>query len=329
MRRLVMTVAAFTAALSLGALSGNAQKSERVWRIGILLSGTPNTHGHYVTWLQNGLRNHGYANGNDYVFVHRWAMGKRKRLPALAKELVQENVDVIIVNGGSSVRAAGTATRRIPIVVGTAGGLGRRYGLVSSLAKPGGNVTGSTFYNLPDLSAKRLALLNEAVPKLKSVAFLFYPLKRARAELKKLKKVAIQRGIKILPLEVGNLSEIERAFASMANGKADAVMINVSYLTTLHRDRLVARARDMKLPSMCEQWAFVESGCLMSYSADRKHMMTRAAYFIDRILKGANPGDLPVERSDKYKLGINLKTAKHLGISLPPSTLLRADEVIE
>jgi putative ABC transport system substrate-binding protein len=329
MSRLFTIIVVFVAALTFCGFSADAQKPKKAWRIGVLLSGTLKSHSHHVAWLRNGLKDFGYIDGRDFVFVLRWGMGKRKRLPELAKELVRESVDVIVVNGGASVRAAGKATRTIPIVVGSAGGLGRRYGLVKSLAKPGGNVTGSTYHNLPDLSAKRFSLLKEAVPKLNRFAFIFYPLSRARSELKKLREIAAKTGIEVLPLQVRNGSDIEAAFASMKKLQPDALMINTSALTNLHRDRLVARANEMKLPSMCEQWAFVHSGCLMSYSTDREYMMARAAYFIDKILKGANPGELPVERSHRYKLVINVNTAKALRLTLPSSILLQADEVIE
>jgi putative ABC transport system substrate-binding protein len=296
-------------------------------RIGTLFGGSPTTHGRYVNWLRQDLQDLGYVEGQNYVFVSRWAMGKYKRLPKLAMELVDEKVDVIVVNGGSSVRALGKATQTIPVVVGSAGNLGT-YGFVASLARPGGNVTGSTF-NTSDLTTKRLGLLKEAVTGARRVAFLFYPLGRAKRELNRIEIVGESLRLKIQPLQVRTLGEIEGAFVSMVNKGADALMINLSAVTIFHRKRIAALAIKKKIPTMCEQASFAHAGCLMSYAADRRHMMRRAAAFVVKILRGAKPADLPVELASRFKLVVNLKTAKAIGITLPASIFLQATDVIE
>ncbi len=321
----IIAVVALAFALVVSTHPAAAQQAEKVWRIGTLLSGSPATHGHNVDWLRQGLGDLGYVEGRNFVVVHRWAMGKRKRLPALAVELARAKVDVIVVNGGTSIKAALKATRTIPIVVGSAGNLANH---VTSLSRPGGNITGSTF-NVSALNGKRVGLLREAVPGAKRVAFLFYPLRRALRDLKRIESSGKTLGFKVQPLKVQTPGEIESAFASMVKARADVLMVNLSSFTISHRKRLIALAIKNKLPTMCDLALFVRAGCLMSYSADRKHMMRRAAAFVDKILKGANPAELPVELASRYKLVVNLKTAKALGITLPPSIFVQATEVIE
>ncbi len=316
---------AITSAILTVAQPCYAQQVGKVARIGTLFSGSPATHGHNVDWIRQGLRDLGHVEGRSYVFVPRWAMGKRKRLPALAKELVKAKVDVIVLNGGGSIRAALNATRVIPIIVGSAGNLARN---VTSLAKPGGNITGST-YNVSALNGKRLGLLRETLPGARQVAFLFAPLARALRDLKRIKSASKGLGIKVQPLQVQTLEEIEDAFVSMSSERTDFLIINLHAFTNFHRKRLAALAIKHKLPTMCERGSFAEAGCLMAYSADRKHMMRRAAAFVDRIIKGASPADLPVEIATRYKFVVNLKTAKAIGITLPASILLQATDVIE
>ena len=325
MTRTILLVAGLTVALLAAPMTAGAQEAGKVARVGILSGGSPASHGQNFDWLHQGLGDLGYVEGWNFVFVHRWAMGKRKQLPALAKELVRAKVDVIVVNGGTSIKAALTATRTVPIVVGSSGNLAR---YVASLAKPGGNITGSTF-NVSALNGKRLGLLREALPSARRVAFLFYPLRRALRDLKRIESANKTLGFKVQPLKVQTPGDIEGAFASMVNARADALMINLSSFTISHQKRLTALAIKNKMPTMCDLALFAQAGCLMSYSADRKHMMRRAAAFIDKILKGANPGDLPVELASRYKLVVNLKTAKALGLKLPPSIFVQATEVIE
>ncbi len=325
MMRTIICVIGLAISLVAAPLVSKAQQPEKPARIGILLSGSPATHGQYVDWFRQGLSDLGNVEGRNFVFVHRWAMGKRKLLPALAAELVAGKVDVILVNGGTSIRAVMKATRTIPIVVGTAGNLTKH---VDSLARPGGNITGSTF-NVSVLNGKRLGLLVEAFPGARRVAFVHSPLDRALRDLKRNQVAGKALGLKIQPFRVRTVAEIEAAFVSMVNQRADALIINLSSVTIFHRNRLAALAIKNKLPTMCEQALFARAGCLMAYAADREHMLRRAAAYVDKILKGAEPADLPVEIASRYKLVVNLKTSKALGITLPPSILLQADEVIE
>ncbi len=324
-----ITILAVAFAIFAFAQPAYAQQTGKPARVGTLFSGSPASHGHYVDWFRQGLGVLGYVEGRNYVFVSRWGMGKRKRLPKLAAELVEAKVDVILVTGRVALSAAGKATQTIPIVVGTVSNLVKYQGFVASLAKPGGNVTGST-YNATALNGKRLALVREALPDAQRVAFLFSSSsKRTLRNLKRTEVAGKALGFKIQPLKARSLGEIKDAFASMVKGRADALIIHTSSFTNFHRNRLMALAITKKIPTMCENETFAQAGCLMVYAGDRKHMLLRAAVFVDKILKGAKPAELPVEIASRYKLVVNLKTAKALGITLPPSILLRADKVIE
>ncbi len=323
----MLTISIAATFLVLAPLAAGAQEAGKVARIGTLLSGSPATHGHYVDWFRQGLRDLGYVEGRNYVLVSRWAMGKRKRIHRLAAELARAKVDVIFVNGSTVVKAVAKATRTIPIVVGSATGLGT-YGLVASLARPGGNVTGSTSISL-ELAGKRMQLLKEIVPGIRRVAYLFTGRKRSTKTLKQTEAVGRALGVKIQPFAVKSLEELERALAAMKGARPDAIYAAGASVVFYHKKRVIAFANSMNLPVMCTRVEMARTGCLMAYVPDRTYQMRRAAAFVDKILKGANPGDLPVERPTKFRLVINLKAAKTLGITVPPSILLRATEVIE
>ena len=318
---------AVTGFLLLAPFAAQAQQAGKIWRIGTLMNGSPATHGHNLEWYRQGFNELGYVEGRNYVFVSRWAMGQRKRLPGLAKELVAANVDVIMVSGGSPARAAAKATKKIPIVVGSASGLGT-WGLVATLARPGGNVTGSTAFD-PGLEGKRLELLRQAAPGVRRVAFLFFPDKRIRKELKRTETAARSLGVKIIPFPVRSLGDIEDAFVSIVNARIDALIVPSSAIVYFNRKRVAELVTARKMPAICARQKIAKTGCLIAYVPDRSFMNRRAAFFVDKILKGANPGDLPVERPTKYKLIVNLKLARAFGITVPPSILLRATEVIE
>lgn len=318
---------AVTGFLLLAPFAAQAQQAGKIWRIGTLMNGSPATHGHNLEWYRQGFNELGYVEGRNYVFVSRWAMGQRKRLPGLAKELVAANVDVIMVSGGSPARAAAKATKKIPIVVGSASGLGT-WGLVATLARPGGNVTGSTAFD-PGLEGKRLELLRQAAPGVRRVAFLFFPDKRIRKELKRTETAARSLGVKIIPFPVRSLGDIEDAFVSIVNARIDALIVPSSAIVYFNRKRVAELVTARKMPAICARQKIAKTGCLMAYVPDRSFMNRRAAVFVDKIFKGANPGDLPVERPTKYKLIVNLKLARAFGITVPPSILLRATEVIE
>ena len=327
-RPMIRRIACFVAALAVlaSAHPAAAQQEGKVPRIGILMVGSPSSNAQTVNWFRQGLSNLGYVEGENFVAVNRWAMGKRKRLPALTKELIKDKVDVIVINGNSSIKAVLKVTRTIPIVVGSAGNLAK---YVTSLARPGGNITGST-YDSRALGTKRLALLKDALPGAQRVAYLFLRSdKNILGDLKRIETAANARGIKIQPLHVRNPGDIESAFVSMVKERADALFIRQSGPTMFHRKRLAALAITKKLPTMCEHASFARAGCLMTYTRDLRQMMRRAAVFVNKILKGAKPADLPVEVATRYKLVVNLKIAKVLGITLSPSVLLQATEVIE
>lgn len=316
------------AAIFLAPLVAQALETSKVWRIGTLANGSPATHGQYVEWYRQGLTDLGYVEGRNYVFVSRWAMGKRERLLALARELIVAKVDVIMVSGGTPTRMAAKATKTIPIVVGSASGLGT-WGLIASFAKPGGNVTGSTAF-VPGLQGKRMELLMEAVPGARRIGFMFFPgNKRGMDELKRTQTAARKLGATFKPFPVRTLGDIEDTFASTVHRPVDALMLTSSNIIYFNRKRVAEFVAQRKLPAICARQNIENTGCLLAYVPDRAIMNRRAAVFVDKILKGAKPGDLPVERPTKYKLIVNRKLARVLGIDLPGSILLRATEVIE
>jgi putative ABC transport system substrate-binding protein len=262
------------------------------------------------------------------LIEYRYAEGKVEQVPDLAAELVRLKPDAIVVGGTPATRAAKQATSTIPIVVGSADDL-VRAGLVASLAKPGGNITGSTGI-APDLSGKRLELLNEAIPKASRIAVVWYPSKQASddSEVKETEIAAHQLQMKIQPVRVRDPKEFPSAFAEAAKQHADAFIIIQGAFTLAHRARLTELAAQHRMPSMCEQAAWTNDGCLMSYGRDQLAQWRRAAYFVDRIFKGTKPADIPVEQPMKFEFVINLKTAKQIGVTIPPNVLARADRVI-
>jgi len=308
------------------ATAAQSQQKDRVPRIGIMMSGTPASHKHFVDWFREGLTSLGYVEGTNFVAVHRWGMGKRKQLPLLLKELIQEKVDVIVINGSGSVQAAREVSGTFPFVVGLSSLLLRS---VDNLAHPGGNITGST-YDTVALGAKRLALLKEVLPDADRVDFLFLPSpENVLKDVKGMQEAGKGAGVHIQPRPVRTLNDMENAFERMAKERANGVIIRRSGLTIRYRNRLAVLAVKYKVPTICDQGQFAPAGCLLTYTPNQREMMKRAAVFVDKILKGAMPADLPVEIAAKYDLVLNFKTAKALDISFPPSILLRATEVIE
>jgi len=304
-----------------------AQQPGKVPLIGFLRSGSPLTHGSQNEAFVQGLRELGYVEGKNILIEYRYAEGNGRRWPELAGELVRHKVDVIVVGGIGFTKAARQATSTIPIVA-TAGDL-VRAGLVSSLRKPGGNVTGSTEIS-PDLSGKRLELLKEVVPKASRVAVLWYPTVGLTDddEVKETQAAARQLGVKVQAVEVRAADEFEKAYAAISKQPANAIIIIQGSFTLFHRRDLVELAVKNRLPSFCESARFADEGCLVSYGADVLYLYRRAAVFVDKILKGTKPADLPVEQPTKFELVINLKTAKQNGLTIPPNVLAKADRVI-
>ena len=313
-------------ALGLLAAPGAARAQPvKVPRIGVLRAGAPpdpNLEG-----FRQGLRELGYVEGQNVVIEYRWAEGKLDRLADLAVELVRLKVDVIMTGGGQATQAAMSATSTLPIVTGAAGS--PATGLVASLARPGGNVTGLTVVNV-EMSAKKVELLREALPNVSRVAILGDPTNpNYELVLKESQRAAQLLRIQLQAVEVRNPNELEGAFAAMARGRAGAFIHAPSELFFAYRRRLLDLAAKSRLPGVGDDRAFVDSGGFMSYGPSFPQMFRRAATYVDKILKGAKPADLPVEQPTKFELVINLKTAKALGLTIPPSVLARADEVIQ
>ena len=305
------------------------QTAKKVPLIGILRSGSPSSAALLNEAIRQGLRDLGYIDGKTIAIEYRYAEGKLERLPELAAELVRLKVDVILLGGTDSIRAAKQATSTIPIVVGNAGDL-VGAGLVASLAKPGGNITGSTTIS-PDLSGKRLELLKEVVPNVSRVAVIWNRQVGGTTEeqVKQTESAARQFELKIQSVVVRDPSEFEGVYATMTKQGANAVIIIRDALTLFHRKKLAELAVKNRVPSMCEGQEFVDDGCLKAYGPDLLYLWRRAAVFVDKILKGAKPADLPVEQPMKFELVINLKTAKQIGLTIPQSVLYRADRVIK
>jgi putative ABC transport system substrate-binding protein len=324
--------AAPAVALALGILvlplASEAQQATKVWRIGYLGYGYP-TEARDLEAFRQRLRDLGYVEGKNLVIESRLAESSFERLPALAAELVSLKVDVIAAYGNATIVALKRATPTIPIVMIIAGDpVGA--GLVSSLAHPGGNVTGLSSRLAEGLSAKSLELLTQTVPGITRVGVLMVPNTHNHPTyLREIKAAGQRTGIAVLGLEARGRDEIERAFAALTKARAQGLIVLPSPVALTHQMQIVERAAQHRLPAIYPWREFTESGGLMAYSPNRTEMYRRSATFVDKILRGAKPADLPVEQPTKFELVINLKTAKALGITIPPSLLLRADHVIE
>ncbi len=273
------------------------------------------------------LRDLGYVEGDHFVLEERYAEGTAERLAALAADLVQQEVAVIVASGYAAVRAAQDATHTIPIVM-LLGGDPIGSGLIPSLTRPGGNLTGVAALS-SKLSAKRLALLKTVVPAASQVAVLFNPDDVSKAlDWTQTQAAARGLGVRLQPQEVRDPHTFGQAFAAMRQAHADALITFGDVFTLQHRTRIVTFATQSQLPAIYELKPFVEAGGLMAYGPRPKEMFQRVAGYVDKILKGAKPGDLPVEQPTTFELVINLKTAKALGLTIPPSLLSQADEVI-
>jgi putative ABC transport system substrate-binding protein len=301
-----------------------AQQAGRVYRIGILANVSGGTWGAFT----QGLRDLGYVEGQNITIEFRSSEGKYERLPDLAAELVRLKVDVIVAPANENVVVAKQATRTIPIVMaGSFDPVGS--GLVASLARPGGNVTGLSF-RATEIEGKRLELLKEIAPRVSRVAVLSNPTNRAiHSLLGEVEVAARSLGLQLQILEARGADEFQDAFVAMTRERAGALLVFPDGMFLLHRTRIADLAAKSHLPAMYGVREFVDAGGLVSYAPSIRDNLRRAAIYVDRILKGARPGDLPVEQPTKFELVINLKTAKALGLTIPPSLLARADHVIE
>ena len=321
---------AVLALVALGAapLAAEAQPAGKVPRIGFLGNSTAALEANLVGPFREGLRDLGYVEGRNVLIEYRWAEGKYERFPALIGELVALNVDVIVTAGTPATLAVKKATTSVPIVMVAVGDpIGT--GIVPSLSQPGGNITGLTSIS-PELDGKRLELLREVFPDVSHVAVLwnadsplqFVGERRTHAAAEVLH-------IKVLSLGVRNEEGLEKAFAAIARERPGALLVLADRLFLHHRARIMDFATKHRLPGVHAYRELVEAGGLMSFGPNYAEMHRRAAYFVDRILKGAKPGDLPVEGPATFELVINLKAAKALKLTIPQSVLLRADDVIQ
>jgi len=328
--RLIGLAVIFALSLTLAPLAAQAQsgKTPRIGYLGSGRSGTPDGQ-HVVDAFLQGLREHGWIEGQNIAIEWRHARGVDAKVPQLAAQLVGLGVDVIVVGGGNpAVRVAMGATSTIPIVmivsvdpVGT--------GLIASLARPGGNVTGLSIL-APEAAGKRLELLREVAPRASRVAVLWnaaHPGKRL--ELEETRRAAGTVGVKLQSVEVRRPGDFDRAFSEMARARPEALIAFSDILVLTHRHRIVEFAARHRLPMISETREVAEAGGLLTYGASLPALVRRAGYYVDKILKGAKPADLPVEQPTKFELVVNLTTAKTLRLTIPHSILVRADEIIQ
>lgn len=317
------------ALLALGAAPfASAQQTAKIPRIAVFSVTPLSGQAPWLEALRQGLRELGYVEGKNIVIEYRSAEGKLDRTQEIAAELVRLNVACIITAGTTPTRASKQATATIPIVMAS-GDDPVALGFVASLARPGGNVTGLTSLSA-DLAGKRLELIKEVIPTLSLVAVLWNPgVISAERQIEEIKSAAQNMAVRLQSLKVKHPDELEGAFQTAVQSHANGLIVVTSGPINIHRSKITALAARHRLPAIYDAQEFVSAGGLMSYAPSREDMYRRAAGYVDKILKGAKPADLPVERPAKFELTINLKTAKALGLQIPKAMLFRADQVIE
>ncbi len=323
---------AFLGALALAASlprEARAQPAGRVYKVGFLQTSTREQLLHLIKAFVEGLRDRGYRVGQNVVIEYRFAEARLERLPELAADLVRLKVDVIVTGINSNTIAAKQATTTIPIVMANAvDPVGA--GLVASLARPGGNITGLSQDTGDEINGKRLELLKDVLPKLSRVAVLWNPeFAPNQARWKATADVARKLGLALLSVEARGLDDLERAFASMTKERAGALVVLGDAVLFNYRGQIGSMATRNRLPGISSVKEYAEAGLLMTYGASLSDLWRRAATYVDKLLKGAKPADLPIEQPSKFELVINLKTAKALGLTLSQSFVARADEVIQ
>jgi putative tryptophan/tyrosine transport system substrate-binding protein len=318
----------FVVVLLAVAVIAEAQQPKKVPRIGYLNASSPSTNPDRVEAFRQGLRELGYTEGRNIVIEYRAAEGKLDRLPALVTELVRLKVDVIVTAGPPGTRAAKEAAVTIPVIMGFDNDpVGN--GFVASLGRPGGNITGLATL-APELSGKRLELLKEIVPTLSRVAVLGSSTQPGTEQsLKEVEIAAGAFGVRVQYLDVADPKDIATAFQVATKGHAEAVLVLQSAVINPHRKQIADLTAKNRLPAIYPQIEYTEDGGLIYYGANTADLFRRAATYVDKILKGAKPADLPVEQPTKFELIINLKTAKQIGLTIPPNLLARADKVIK
>jgi putative ABC transport system substrate-binding protein len=320
-------VAAAIGALTLPAPVFAQPASDRPLRLGFLGTGSATGMAPWVDAFRDGLRELGYIEGKNLSIEYRWADGNYAKAPALAAELVRMKVDVLVTHGTPGTRAAKEATTTIPIVMATAGDA-VLVGLVKSIAQPGGNVTGSTFFN-PEIAAKRLELIKQALPRASRVGALINSDNPAMGPvLQAMEPTARKLNLELQRFGVRRADELEAAFSAMSEARIDAAVIVEDGLLNAHTQAIAALAAAKRLPIIGLP-ELAEAGGMMAYGVSFPEMYRRAAVFVDKIVKGTKPGDLPIERPTRFELIVNSAAAKRLGVTLPSTLLLRADRMIE
>ena len=315
-----------TFGLLVAPLAAAAQPAGKVYRIGIIETIPAAQNAANLAALRKGLRDLGYVEGRNLIIEYRSADGRAERFPDLASELVRLKVDLIVTRGTPAARAAKNATGTIPVVMAT---MGDPRAIVASFANPGGNITGVTTFST-ELTAKRFELLKELVPNLSRVALLHnMGNPAAPPEWEETKTAARSLGLQAELLDVRSQGDLGRAFELAVRQRVDALVIGADGLTQMHQQTIVDLVARNRLPAAYPAREFVEAGGLIAYAVNYPDLYSRFASFVDKIFKGAKPGELPVEQPTKFELVINLKTAKALGLIIPPAVLARADEVIE
>jgi putative ABC transport system substrate-binding protein len=323
--------AALTVALVLGILAApptsEAQPARKIPVVGYLWNSSEALAAPNVAAFRQGMQELGYAEGQNFTLVSRYADGQFDRFPALLKELIEAKSDILVTAGPQAGRAVKRATDTLPVVMAVISDPVTE-GLVQSLARPGGNITGIAFQNT-ELTAKRLELLKRVIPSATRIAALADSTFGRSAGLQELQAAARSLGLELHVVEVRGPADFEAAFRSARNARAEGLVVLASPLLSAHRKSLIAHAAKNRLPATYEVRTFVDDGGLMSYGPNFQDMYRRPAIYVDKILKGARPADLPVEQASRFDLVVNLKTAKALGLTIPPSVLERADEVIK
>jgi ABC-type uncharacterized transport system substrate-binding protein len=328
MRRIGLAVI-LSLGLALTSLAVEAQQVGKVYRIGYLSAPTRASVENGLQAFLRALRELGWVEGQNLIIEYRWAEGNVERLPDLAADLVRREVDVIVAPAGSAVLAAKNATSSIPIVMIFPSDP-VEMGLVASLRRPGGNVTGTTFTPGPAIFGKQLQILKEAIPRASRVAILSNPADRSFAfQMREVEAAARSLRIRLQHVKARGPEEFDSAFAAMARERADALLVNGTSTFLAHRATLAELAVKGRLPTMYSFRENVEAGGLMAYAVNMPDFVGHAAVYVDKILKGAKPADLPVEQPTRFELVINMKTAKALGLTIPQTLLLRADHVIQ
>jgi putative ABC transport system substrate-binding protein len=322
-RRLVLALAAAGLVAPLSALA----QAKKVWRIGFLGVETAAGYAKQIDAMRSGLRDYGFIEGNNLLFEYRWAEGKYEALPKLAADLVRGKADILVTHGVPATRAAKAATTQIPIVIASLGVDPIELGLVTSLARPGGNITGRLSLSIM-LHAKQLELVHEIVPKARRIVFLYSSRGEPGTTNSSMQEAARKLRLDIQLVGANDAPGVESALSAVAQSRADALVVQNNSLFITQAARLADWAIKHRVPMIGNQ-EYAEAGALLGYGASILDNYRRVGYFVDRIAKGANPATMPIEQPSTFELVINKKTAKALGIGFPPAVLIRADRVIE